>query len=112
MARIPSPTLKEKVLNQVSSIPSGMVVTYGDIANHTNLIARTVGWIMASLTDKEMELVPWHRVVGSNGTIPALKYGFRGNIQIEMLKDEQIEFTKSLKIKNYTKHRFDLDSLV
>ncbi|NJL97148.1 cysteine methyltransferase [Candidatus Gracilibacteria bacterium] len=88
MSREPSRKIKDKVLNAVNQIPYGNVVTYGMVGDHVGLIARTVGWIMASLNDEEMKKVPWHRVVGAGGTIPAIKYGFRGQVQIDRLIKE------------------------
>lgn len=109
MAKQPSQALKTRVLSIVESIPNGKIVTYGDIANHTGLIARTVGWIMASLNEEQMGKYPWHRVVGSGGTIPALKYGFRGNIQIELLKEENVVFKPNNQIKEFSNYRHNLD---
>ena len=109
MKKSPSPKVKDPVLEQVSRIPSGCVVTYGDIANHLGIVARTVGWVMAGLSEEEMTRYPWHRVVGAGGTIPALKYGFRGQVQINLLKDEGLEFTESLKIKDFARFRFEIN---
>ena len=112
MAKQPSQPLKQKVIEIVNQIPRGVVVTYGDVGDYLGFIARTVGWIMASLTEEEMETVPWARVVGANGTIPALKYGFRGNMQIEILKDEGLEFTDTLKIKNFKQARKPIEEFI
>ena len=106
--KTPSSRVKTPVLEQVSRIPCGLVVTYGDIANRLGIAARTVGWVMASLSEEEMTRYPWHRVVGAGGTIPALKYGFRGQVQINLLKDEGLEFTEGLKIQNFISHCFEL----
>ena len=100
--KILSPRVKAPVLEQVSRIPSGCVVTYGDIAKHIGVTARTVGWVMASLSEEEMTRYPWHRVVGAGGTIPALKYGFRGQVQINLLKNEGLEFTDTLRINKFS----------
>ena len=108
MTKTPSPKVKAPILEQVSRIPRGCVVTYGDIANHLGIVARTVGWVMAGLSEEEMSQYPWWRVVGAGGTIPALKYGFRGQVQINLLKDEGLEFTESLKIRKFINYRFKL----
>jgi methylated-DNA-protein-cysteine methyltransferase related protein len=83
--RKPPKITKNLVLTLVGTVPFGKVVTYGMVANELGYIARTVGWIMASLSEEEMISVPWHRVIGSGGAIPALKYGFRGEEQIRRL---------------------------
>lgn len=93
--REPPKATKESVLMLVKQIPPGKVVTYGMVANQLGFITRTVGWIMASLSEFDMMSVPWHRVVGAGGTIPALKYGFRGEEQIRRLMEEGIECTGS-----------------
>ncbi len=95
MSRKPPEKTKQKVIDLVNQIPAGKVVTYGMVGNHLGVIARTVGWIMASLTDAEMESVPWHRVIGSGGSIPALKYGFRGQVQLDLLEKEGLEIMKN-----------------
>ena len=63
---------------------------------------------MASLSEEEMNNYPWHRVVGAGGTIPALKYGFRGQVQINLLKDEGLKFTPTLRIVNYRDSQYIL----
>jgi methylated-DNA-protein-cysteine methyltransferase related protein len=93
--RLPPQKTKKLVINIVKQIPCGKVMTYGEVADHIGVIARTVGWIMATLSDEEMTRVPWHRVVGANGAIPALKYGFRGEVQIQRLEEEGFKFGKT-----------------
>jgi methylated-DNA-protein-cysteine methyltransferase related protein len=95
LPRLPPQKTKEVVLNIVNQIPHGKVMTYGGVADQIGIIARTVGWIMATLSDEEMEKVPWHRVIGTNGSIPALKYGFRGEVQIQRLEEEGLKFGKT-----------------
>ena len=108
MTKTPSPKVKAPVLEQVSRIPRGCVVTYGDIANHLGIVARTVGWVMAGLSEEEMSQYPWWRVVGAGGTIPTLKYGFRGQIQINLLREEDLEFTSNFRIENFEIVKFAL----
>lgn len=95
--RSPSQSIKERVLAIVNDIPAGKILSYGQAAKKTGLIARSVGWIMSSLSDEEMAEgnVPWHRVIGAKGTIPALKYGFRGQEQIRRLVEEGWELENS-----------------
>jgi alkylated DNA nucleotide flippase Atl1 len=50
---------------------------------------------MTSLSEEEMILVPWQRVIGTGGAIPALKYGFRGEEQIRRLEKEGFSWNKN-----------------
>ena len=47
----------------VRSIPSGAVMSYGQVGRLCGATARTVGWAMSVVPDG----VPWHRVVGADG---------------------------------------------
>jgi methylated-DNA-protein-cysteine methyltransferase related protein len=91
----PPKLTKESIIGLVQKVPHGKVVTYGMVAKELGFIARTVGWIMASLSEEEMILVPWQRVIGTGGTIPALKYGFRGEEQIRRLENEGFAWNKN-----------------
>jgi methylated-DNA-protein-cysteine methyltransferase related protein len=93
--REPPKITKNLVLTLVGTVPFGKVVTYGMVANELGYIARTVGWIMASLSEEEMVSIPWHRVIGAGGTLPALKFGFRGEEQIRRLEEEGFAWGKS-----------------
>jgi alkylated DNA nucleotide flippase Atl1 len=73
----------ENVRALVSSIPSGRVATYGDIANAAGLSsARIVGWIMRT----DSSDLPWHRVIGSSGR-PAAHIATK---QLERLRAEGV----------------------
>ena len=63
------PSREEKVYMVLAAVPSGSVVTYGQVADLAGLprAARTVGRILANLP-KETEL-PWHRVINAAGKI-------------------------------------------
>jgi methylated-DNA-protein-cysteine methyltransferase related protein len=93
--REPPKATKEAIIALVRDIPHGKVVTYGMVANHLGYIARTVGWIMASLSEEDMVTTPWHRVIGAGGTLPTLKYGFRGEEQIHKLEQEGFVWDKN-----------------
>lgn len=63
MARV-SDHQVESVRRLVAAIPSGRVVTYGDIASAAGLSsARIVGWIMRT----DSSDLPWHRVISASG---------------------------------------------
>ncbi|WP_433683166.1 MGMT family protein [Nocardia sp. CA-119907] len=54
----------ERVRALVATVPTGRVVTYGDIAAAAGLSTpRTVGWIMRT----DSADLPWHRVIGASG---------------------------------------------
>lgn len=56
----------ERVLCAVECIPTGQVVSYGDLAELVGTSARRVGAIMASAGPG----VPWWRVVNASGRLP------------------------------------------
>ena len=61
-----APSVTQRILALVARIPSGRVMTYGDIADALGLASpRQVGRALAT-TGLE---VPWHRVVRSDGTM-------------------------------------------
>lgn len=63
--------MAEQVLDVVASIPSGRVLTYGDIAGRLGLGSpRQVGHVLSGdLLADEAGSVPWHRVVRADGTL-------------------------------------------
>ncbi len=73
----------ERVRALVAAIPSGRVVTYGDIAAVAGLSSpRIVGWIMRTdSTD-----LPWHRVITASGR-PARQLRTR---QLGLLRGEGV----------------------
>lgn len=70
------PSLPEKILACVASIPAGHVMTYGDVAEYCGSRApRYVGRVLAldgdgefASDDGEGGTVPWHRVLHADGT--------------------------------------------
>ena len=64
--RLPTP-FAEAVLDLVQRIPSGRVMTYGDVAKALGTGgARAVGTVMARFGGG----VPWHRVIRAGGFAP------------------------------------------
>ncbi len=80
------------IIDIISRIPAGKVVTYGQVAamagNHR--AARQVSRVLHSCTEKHQ--LPWHRVSGSIGkiTIPIDRPGH--SVQKKKLQLEGIEF--------------------
>lgn len=78
------------VIKTIQDIPSGMVMTYGQIAAFCGNPhgARQVSRILHSSTEKHN--LPWYRVINSKGSI-SLK-GEGRLIQLEMLAAEGVVF--------------------
>ncbi len=94
----------EDVLEIIKMIPSGKVMTYGQIAALANSPrgARQVSRILHSMSSKYN--LPWHRVINSKGTISLT--GEPGFIQSKMLVSEGIDvIDKKIDLK---KHLFKL----
>jgi methylated-DNA-protein-cysteine methyltransferase related protein len=85
-----SPTQKIEVCEVVSKIPFGRVTTFGYIGKLTGINPQVVGWIMSGMTQEEMKIHTWQRVVAKGGVISALKLGFKGELQIQLLAQEGV----------------------
>lgn len=56
----------QRILACVEAIPSGRVMTYGDVAEYAGTrSARTVGRVLAA----DGGTVPWHRVLRADGSL-------------------------------------------
>ncbi len=86
----------EKVLEVVSKIPLGKVLTYGQVAEKAGnpKASRAVGSIMAKNADKN---IPCHRVVKSDGSI-GMYNGLRGKSKGSILKKEGVNFGSTGKV--------------
>ena len=65
----------KRVYSEVQKIPSGKVMTYGQIARRLRVSSRTVGWALHA--NKDSSNVPCHRVVNKDGRV-APGYAFGG----------------------------------
>jgi methylated-DNA-protein-cysteine methyltransferase-like protein len=92
---------KSRVLAVLAAIPEGRVTTYGTIAQHVQLTARQVAYILATLTVEESERLPWFRVVAANGVVSTTKLGSVGRKQIERLRAEGVTVTPRNKIEDF-----------
>ncbi len=85
----------------VAGIPSGKVMTYGQVAAMAGnpRASRAVGYAMRAIPDGED--VPWHRVVNSKGEI-SRRRTFQGDddrfLQRVLLEAEGVEFNDSGRI--------------
>lgn len=85
---------RERVYAIVRDIPSGRVMTYGQLAIllGEGYTARTVGFVMHGA---DTDSVPWQRVINSQGKCSTGKLTIPVNLQQELLEAEGIEFNVS-----------------
>lgn len=82
----------EQVYRLVAQIPTGKVVTYGQIATVLGRprAAKMVGWALHQLP--EQRNLPWHRVINRKGSI---SYDLKNpglSLQKQLLEAEGVEF--------------------
>jgi methylated-DNA-protein-cysteine methyltransferase related protein len=105
-------TRKELILAEVNKIPSGKVMSYGEVGKQIGTTGWAVGIILTGLNDEECNQVPWHRVVAKNGTISALKLGLKGNAQIHLLELEGVEIEANQVLAKYFVNYSESESLI
>lgn len=90
MAERDTAKYRRKVFELVRKIPSGKVMTYGQIAMMLGegYTARTVGYVMKNADDG----VPWQRVINSQGKCSTGRLTIPVNLQQEILETEGIMF--------------------
>ena len=88
-----NPKYRERVYVLVRRIPSGRVMTYGQIAEllGDGYTPRTVGFCMHSTPDG----VPWHRVLNAQGACSTGKVVLPHDKQQRLLELEGVEFDKN-----------------
>lgn len=84
------PGYNERVFEIVRRIPSGHVMTYGQLAEilGEGYTARTIGFVMHTADDT----VPWHRVINAQGACSTGRVLLPMNKQQRMLEAEGVEF--------------------
>jgi methylated-DNA-protein-cysteine methyltransferase-like protein len=83
--------LYQSIYKFVRQVPSGKVVTYGQVAQWVGgCTARMVGYAMAALHEEDQ--VPWQRVINAKGRISPHGFGFGSAMQQNLLEDEGIVF--------------------
>jgi methylated-DNA-protein-cysteine methyltransferase-like protein len=88
------PSFFEQVYALVRQIPRGKVASYGQIAallGHPQA-ARTVGWALNALRGREVDDVPWQRVINSQGRISIARTDLGADLQRALLEAEGVEF--------------------
>src|SRR5687767_2600547 len=86
------PKYRERVYALVRRIPSGRVMTYGQIAEllGEGYTPRTVGFVMHGSPDG----TPWHRVVNAQGKCSTGRVVLSHDRQQRLLEHEGVEFDK------------------
>jgi methylated-DNA-protein-cysteine methyltransferase-like protein len=90
-ALVNTQSYRERVYEIVRRIPSGRVMTYGQIAEMLGegYTARTVGFVMHAA---EEETTPWQRVINSQGACSTGRVILPPDKQQRMLESEGITF--------------------
>ena len=92
---------RERVYRIVRSIPSGRVMTYGQIAEilGEGYTARTIGFVMHGSDDE----TPWHRVINAQGACSTGRIAIPYDKQQRMLEAEGIKFNEGGRcdLRNY-----------
>jgi methylated-DNA-protein-cysteine methyltransferase-like protein len=86
-----TPAYRERVYEIVRRIPTGRVMTYGQIADilGEGYTPRTVGFVMHAADE---ETTPWHRVINSQGACSTGRIILPPDKQQRMLEAEGVEF--------------------
>lgn len=82
--------IKADVLAVVAAVPQGAVVTYRALGGWLGVSARQVAYLLGQLTPEEADAAPWHRVVGDEGWLGAVKVDSAGRSQEERLAGEGV----------------------
>ncbi|HEX8078450.1 MAG TPA: MGMT family protein, partial [Chthoniobacterales bacterium] len=93
MTKRENPNYRERVYAIVRRIPSGRVMTYGQIAEllGEGYTPRTVGFVMHGSPDG----TPWHRVLNAQGKCSTGRVVLPHDKQQRLLEHEGVAFDKS-----------------
>ncbi|OGC48784.1 hypothetical protein A2W32_02895 [candidate division WWE3 bacterium RBG_16_37_10] len=96
---------KDKIVRIVKLIPSGYVVSYGQVALMAGVprAARQVGWVLHDYSDKYN--LPWWRVINNAGRISTNCLDHTALMQKEFLEKENIIVNKDLTL-DIEKYRY------
>ena len=88
----PDRDYRERVYRIVRSIPTGRVMTYGQLAEilGEGYTPRTVGFVMHGSDDG----TPWHRVINAQGACSTGRIALPSDKQQRMLEAEGVEFNE------------------
>ncbi|HLV76851.1 MAG TPA: methylated-DNA--[protein]-cysteine S-methyltransferase [Marinobacter sp.] len=96
------PTKEQKIWQVVAAIPEGKVASYGQVAAMAGLgrQARFVGRALGKLPASHV--IPWHRVIRSNGQIAFPAGTETCRLQTEKLRLEGVDVYKGrIKMKDF-----------
>jgi methylated-DNA-protein-cysteine methyltransferase related protein len=95
VAKRDNPDYRERVYKIVRRIPSGRVMTYGQIAEllGEGYTPRTVGFVMHA----SPEGTPWHRVLNAQGSCSTGQVVLPHDKQQRLLENEGVVFDKNLR---------------
>jgi methylated-DNA-protein-cysteine methyltransferase-like protein len=93
MNQVDDKNYRDRVYDIVRQIPSGKVMTYGQIAEilGEGYTPRTVGYVMHGA---DSENVPWQRVINSQGACSTGRMTMPVNLQQNMLESEGVVFNE------------------
>ena len=88
-----------KVVEVVRAVPSGKVVSYGQVAAYVGVprAARQVGWVLRQAQDKSL---PWWRVINNRGRI-----SIKGNWEHEAFEQRELLNKEGMPVNE----RFEID---
>lgn len=91
--KVDEQSYRERVYEIVRQIPTGRVMTYGQIAAMLGegYTPRTVGYVMHGA---DTENVPWQRVINSQGACSTGRMTMPLNLQQQMLESEGVVFNE------------------
>ena len=93
-ARSKQANFRSRVLEVVSVVPAGRVVTYGQVALLAGApgAARQVGFVLRAAGEAgAASELPWHRVVNARGALSTYRLGY-GELQRALLEAEGVVF--------------------
>lgn len=92
MVMKPDKDYRERVYRIVRSIPSGRVMTYGQLAEilGEGYTPRTVGFVMHGSDDE----TPWHRVINAQGGCSTGRIAIPYDKQQRLLEAEGVNFNE------------------
>ena len=99
-------TFNERCYELLKLIPEGKVTTYGEMARALDTKAwRAVGSAMAK--NKNLFVIPCHRVVRSDGSIG--QYALGSDKKVSLLRDEGVDIVNG-RVKNFSDiiHKFSI----
>jgi methylated-DNA-protein-cysteine methyltransferase related protein len=98
--------IKTAVLAVTRAIPPGRVTSFRAVGALLDVVPRHVAYILATLSDEEKALVPWHRVVSDDGALERPKYDGSGRSQAELLAAEGAEIGAGQVVEDFEERFF------